>query len=274
MAYYDGAYENKVNNQQNLSNDRTLTQTQLNDVADRDPLVKETMAAVHSEDVRDTFEETTAKNEIYIKSIVHKYYVILLIILGLIIVSVIMIVVDVYLRYGDVVSMYDKNRSPDMPSGFKLGVALRVPVIAGWLGFRVKSFPDAVYISYKSKSLHDKFMANPGGNIRDMWGWSNYWIGGSRAASADESAIAIVCNTWNWQDGKQTINDCMSPCPTDGSGWSKWTSTGISAISQGLMLSASGGVGIGVGILTGAMSFLSAGGIFSHKHHSVKNCIS
>ena len=274
MSYYDGKYENIGNTQQQNSNNTPLTQKQLDEIAHVDPLVNETMLAVHSENVRGTFEETTAKNEIYLKGIVHKYYVILLIIIGLIVVSVIMIIVDVYLRYGDVVSMYNKNKSPDMPSGFKLGVALRIPVLAGWLGFRVKSFPDAVYISYKSKSLHDKFMKNPAGNIADMWGWSNYWVGGSGAASADESAIAIICNSWNWQNGQQTISDCMSPCPTDGSGWSKWTSTGISAISQGLMLSASGGVGIGVGILTGAMSFLSAGGIFSHKHHNVKNCIS
>ena len=251
-----------------------LSVQELEMVGQTDPLVKETLEAVHDTRVRGQFEEVTARNAIYLKALARKYYIILLVIIGAIVIAIVMIIADVYLKYGSVVSMYSKYKSPGMPSGLHLGIALRVPVLAGWMGFTVRNFPEAVYISYMSSSLHDKFMDDPKGNILDMWNWSLFWVGSSGSASANNSAIAIVCNSWNWQNGEETLTECESPC-SNGSGntTAGWTSAGISAATQFGMMAPMGPVGIGVATISAGLSFATAGGLFSHHHHP-ENCIS
>lgn len=251
-----------------------LTTQELEMVAKSDPLVKETIEAAHATRVRGEFEQVTARNDIYLKKLARKYYIILLVILGAIVLAIVMIIADVYLRYGNVVSMYSKYKAAYMPSGLKLGVALRLPVLAGWMGFAVKQFPEAVYISYMSSSMHDEFMKAPAKNLADMWGWANFWVGSSSPASANESALDIVCNSWNWQNGEQILKSCMSPC-SNGSGntTAGWTSAGISAVTNMGMMAPMGGVGILTGLVTAGISFASVGGLFSH-HHKPENCIS
>jgi len=254
------------------SGEPNLSTDELEQIAKVDPLVKETMEAAHDTRVRGEFEEVTARNAIYLKQLARKYYIILLVIVGAIILAIVMIIVDVYLRYGSVVAMYGKNKTSYMPSALKFGIALRVPALAGFMGFAVKQFPEAVYISYMSTSMHDTFMLDPAGNIEQMWGWANFWVTGN----ANESAIDIVCNTWGWSEkkGGAVLKSCEQPC-SNGSGntTAGWTSTAISSATQMAMMAPMGGVGIVVGGLSAIFSGLSTAGIFS-SHHKPENCIS
>jgi hypothetical protein len=248
-----------------------LSTEELEQVAKIDPLVKETMEAAHDTRVRGEFEQVTARNAIYLKQLTRKYYIILLVILGAIAVAIVMIIADVYLRYGNVVKVYGENKAPYMPSSLKLGIALRVPALAGWMGFAVKQFPEAVYISYMSAEMHDEFMKDPSGHIQQMWSWANYWVTGS----ANESALDIVCNSWNWQKGQDTLPSCEYPC-SNGSGntTAGWTSAGISVGTNLAFMAPLGPAAWVVGGLSAAFTFASVGGLFSPNHHRPQNCIS
>lgn len=195
--------------------------------------------AIHSRNIATDYAASTAKSEIYLRNVKRKYLMITFLCLGALGIVIVMLVVDVYLRYGDVVSMFNKYRAPYMPSAFNLGFALRVPAIAGWLGFHAKALPEAVYVSYKSQALNGLFMAKPAQNLAVLFSYAR-WMGASFDESGNPSAITLVCNSWVRQASSDPTL-CERPCPPGSGAYaSSYISDGISGAAQTLMMAEMG----------------------------------
>lgn len=248
-----------------------FTNQQLIEMEKGDTKLRLLSEAIHSRNVSTDFAEVTAKSEIYLRNVKRKYLTILFLCLGSLGIVILMIVLDVYIRFGDVVSMYNKYRSSYMPSSFKLGLALRVPALTGWLSFHAKALPEAVYVSYKSASLNPLFMKAPSQNLVTLFQYAT-WMGSGVAESGDPSAITLVCNSWVRSMGGG-VHLCEKPCPPGSGGYtSSYISDGISGAAQAAMMVEMGPVAV-IGSLgmTGFKVGTSAG-LFGGKKPTA-NCI-
>lgn len=212
------------------------------------PKLKLIQEAIHDENLDVNFGETTAKYQIYIRNVKRKYLNIAILCLLAIVISLAFIILDVYIKFGDVVSMFNKYRSDDMPSGFELGLALRIPALRKWLNFKTASLPEAVFISYKSVSFHNDFMSSPSSNLVALFHYA-MWMGGG-GGTTNPSAISLVCNSWLYQSGTVS-KPCEKPCPPGSGGYaSSYVSDVMSGLSQTAMLGEMGSVAV-VGSLAG-----------------------
>lgn len=254
-----------------------LSHQQLVQIGQDDPVIKTQEDLLHVLHERTDFEHDTEQMDVYLKNIKKKYYIILILFLAAIMAAALMVILDVYIRYGEIVKVYSKNRDPSMPSGFKLGLSLRVPALASFF-FQNVNFPNAVYISYYSTNFHDVFMCDPACNIASMYGISLNGPGLYSAGSGNMGALWLVCNGWanNSQvKCKKTCGPsslqimlggnqaCEGPCPSGVGGYaSDYASDAVGGISSGLMMGASFGpagaaIGAGIGALIGGTKCLA-----------------
>lgn len=266
-----------------------LSHQQLVQIGKDDPVLKTKEELLHVLHERTDFEHDTEQMDVYLKNIKKKYYIILVLFLGAIMAAALMVVLDVYIRYGEIVKVYSKNREPSMPSGFDLGLSLRVPALASFF-FQNVNFPNAVYISYYSSNFHDVFMCDPACNIASMYGLSLGGPGVASSGSGNMGALWLVCNGWaNSSNSSCKKCDssslqallrgniaCESPCPSGvGAYASDYASDAVGGISTGLMMGSSFGpegaaIGAGVGALIGGGKCLAT--YFAGKK-ARSNCI-
>lgn len=248
-----------------------FTNQQLIEMEKGDTKLKLLSEAIHSRNVATDFAEVTAKSEIYLRNVKRKYLIIMFLCLGSLGIVILMIILDVYIRFGDVVSMYNKYRSSYMPSSFKLGLALRVPALAGWLSFRAKALPEAVFISYKSGSLNGLFMQAPSQNLSALFQYAT-WMGGGVAESGDPSAITLVCNSWVRSMGGG-VHLCEKPCPPGSGAYaSSYISNGISGAANIMMMAEMGPLGITGALGVTGFQMGTSAGLFGGKKPGA-NCI-
>jgi len=252
--------------EQSSSPPNSYTKQQLVEMAKSNTTLRLLEEDIHSRNVATKYSEITAKYQIYLRNIKRKYLTIFLVCLGAIGITIMMIIVDVYLRFGDVVSMFNKHRQSYMPSGFDLGLALRVPALTKWLNFRTKAMPEAIYISYKSQNMNPYFMKDPGQNLISLFSTA-LWLSGS----ADPSAMTLVCNSWVAASG-QGVRICENPCPPGSKGYaSTYISDGLSTVANMAMMGGMGYSGIFAGLAMGGMSVANTFGAFGGDKNS--HCI-
>lgn len=253
-----------------MGDEPAFSHQQLVDMAQGDEKLKLLEEAIHSRNVSTDFAQTTAKNEIYIRNVKRKYLTIASICMAALVLVALMAVVDVFLRFGDVVSMFDHHKAAYMPSGFELGLALRVPALTSWLGFKQTGLPNAVYISFKSVTMHDAFMKAPAANLEAMWGYAQF-LGGGADATGDPSALDIVCNSWAYAAG---VTSCEQACsPGSGAYASDYVSDGIQGVTQIAMMSEMGPVAMGVSAAMSTFGVMNTAGLLPGESKPGSHCV-